>query len=142
MVEKVAINLIDARIPDNEGNQPIDESIQAEGDNAYFATVPVKAMVANIRKHGIPATLSFSAGTFVCNYIMYEVLHNIANQHDGVRAGFIHVPFLPEQAVGRADGTASMPLETIAKGLEYAIAAIVEMKEEPNETMGTLMSGD
>ncbi|WP_283129377.1 pyroglutamyl-peptidase I, partial [Allofournierella massiliensis] len=74
-VEKVAINLAEARIPDNDGEQPFDEPLRADGETAYFATVPVKAMVENMRKHGIPAHISYTAGTYVCNSIMYNVLY-------------------------------------------------------------------
>lgn len=137
-VEKVAINLAEARIKDNEGNQPVDEAIKADGENAYFATIPVKAMVNNIRDHGIPANISYSAGTFVCNDVMYNLLYLISTKYPQIKGGFIHVPFAPEQVIERPDGTASMPVATIAKALEYAIEAIVTAAEDTKEAMGTI----
>lgn len=124
-VEKVAVNIADFRIADNEGNQPLNQSILEDGENAYFATVPVKAMVENIKKHGIPARTSYTAGTFVCNDVMYELLYMISKKYPKIKGGFIHVPFAPEQVLERPDGTASMPLETTAKALEYAVEAVV-----------------
>ncbi len=122
--ERVGINLDDARIKDNEGNQPIDVPIAPEGPAAYFSTLPIKAMVENIRSKGIPAKVSNTAGTFVCNHLMYGVLHHIASKNLSVRGGFIHVPFLPEQVLER-DNTPAMALEDIARGLEAAVEAMV-----------------
>lgn len=124
-VEKVAVNIADFRIADNEGNQPLDQAILEGGENAHFATVPVKAMVENIKKHGIPARISYTAGTFVCNDVMYELLCMISKKYPKIEGGFIHVPFAPEQVLERPDGTASMPVETAAKALEYAVEAVV-----------------
>ena len=87
-VEKVGINLADARIPDNAGEQPSDEPLQADGPTAYFATIPVKAMVQNVREHGLPCHVSFTAGTYVCNCVMYNVLHLCATKYPNIRAGF------------------------------------------------------
>ena len=98
-VEKVGINLADARIPDNAGEQPSDEPLQADGPTAYFATIPVKAMVQNVREHGLPCHVSFTAGTYVCNCVMYNVLHLCATKYPNIRAGFIHVPFACEQVI-------------------------------------------
>lgn len=136
-VEKVGINLADARIPDNAGEQPADEPLQADGPAAYFATIPVNAMVQNVREHGLPCHVSFTAGTYVCNCVMYHVLHLCATKYPNIRAGFIHVPFACEQVVDKASTMASMPLETIAKSLEYCIEAVVTNKEEVKEAMGT-----
>lgn len=138
-VEKVAINLAEARIPDNDGEQPLDQELQEDGETAYFATVPVKAMVNNIRAHGIPANVSYTAGTYVCNSIMYNVLYMVHKRYPNIRAGFIHVPFSTEQAAAKPDGTASMSVETISKAIEHAIEAIAENKEESGESMGTIM---
>ncbi|MVB11648.1 Pyrrolidone-carboxylate peptidase [Caprobacter fermentans] len=124
-VEMVAVNIADFRIADNEGNQPLNQSILEDGENAYFATVPVKAMVENIKKHGIPARISYTAGTFVCNDVLYELLYMISKKYPKIKGGFIHVPFAPEQVLERPDGTASMPVETSAKALEHAIEAVV-----------------
>ncbi len=123
-VERVAINTDDARIPDNEGNQPIDLPIVEGGPPAYFSTLPIKAMVEEIRKAGIPASVSNTAGTFVCNHLMYGILHTIAALERPVRGGFIHVPFVPAQAVGKPF-VPSMSLGDITRAIEAAIAAIL-----------------
>ncbi len=122
--ERVAINVDDGRIPDNEGNQPVDVPVFADGPPAFFATVPVKAMVRYIRAAGVPASLSNSAGTYVCNHLMYGVLYHIAKSFPGMRGGFIHVPYLHRQAA--AATAPSLSAEDIAKGLEAAITATVE----------------
>ena len=125
MIERVAINLADARIPDNDGQQPADELLQPDGADAYFATVPVKAMMENIRSHGIPCHISYTAGTYVCNCVMYNALYMAQKKRFDFRAGFIHVPYAHEQAVNKSSETASMSLEMIAKSLEYAVAAAI-----------------
>jgi pyroglutamyl-peptidase len=121
--ERIAINIDDARIPDNQGNQPLDRPIAKRGPAAYFSTLPIKAMVAAIRAQGIPAELSNTAGTFVCNHLMYGVLHHIHKRKLGIRAGFMHVPFLPAQAVHHP-GAASMALDDILGGTCAALLAI------------------
>ncbi len=128
--ERVAINLDDARIADNEGNQPIDKTIAKEGAAAYFSSLPVKAMVREIREGGLPASLSNSAGTFVCNHLMYGVLHHIAKNNLEIRGGFIHVPYAPEQVVDKQMDLASMSLDDITRALGLAIKAIVENKDD------------
>ncbi|BFL72227.1 pyroglutamyl-peptidase I [Anaerococcus sp.] len=135
-VERVAINQDDARIEDNEGNQPIDTAIREDGAPAYFATLPIKAMVEEIKKENIPASVSNTAGTFVCNHIMYQDLY-LAEKYGNIKAGFIHVPYLTEQVVDKKD-TASMSLEDIVRGLNAAIRAIVKYsdKEDLNVTGG------
>ena len=120
--ERVAINLDDARIPDNEGNQPIDEPIFSDGENAYFSTLPVKAMVEAIRKEGLPSSLSNSAGTYVCNHLMYGVLYYL-DKRPVIKAGFIHVPYIPEQTKNKKEMPA-LELSEIVRGLEAAITAI------------------
>lgn len=120
--ERVAINLEDARIPDNEGNQPIDEPIFPDGENAYFSTLPVKAMVEAIRKEGLPSSLSNSAGTYVCNHLMYGVLYYL-DKRSVIKAGFIHVPYIPEQIKNKKEMPA-LELSEIVRGLEAAITAI------------------
>lgn len=126
-VERVAINVDDARIMDNEKNQPVDETIYAEGDSAYFATLPIKAMVAAIREGGLPASVSNSAGTFVCNHLMYGLLYWAEKNAPDMMGGFIHVPYLPEQVVDKRNQP-SMSLADIARGLELAVAAAVEAR--------------
>ncbi len=124
--ERVAINVDDARIPDNEGNQPIDVPIYGDGAPAYFTTLPVKAMEEAIRSAGLPSSLSNSAGTFVCNHIMYGVLYQIEKMGKNIRAGFIHVPFIPEQVARRPAPAPCMSMVDIAKALEAAVSAIVK----------------
>ena len=135
-IEQVGINLAEARIPDNAGEQPSDEALQEVGAPAYYATIPVKAIVKNIRDHGIPCHISYTAGTYVCNCIMYNVLHMAATKYTNIRAGFIHVPFAAEQAVGKPNGTPFMSLEMIAKSLEYAIEATVKNEKDIAGVMG------
>lgn len=112
--ERIAVNIRDARIPDNAGNRPEGELIAADGPAAYFATVPVKEMAEAIRAAQIPGAVSNSAGAFVCNDTLYSLLHHYAGT--GVKVGFIHVPYLPEQ------GTPSLPLDRTAEALAAAIA--------------------
>ena len=135
-VEKVAINLVEARIPDNDGEQPFDTPLREDGDTAYFATLPVKAMVAGITGHGIPAFLSYTAGTYVCNSIMYHALYLAERRFPGVKAGFIHVPYAMEQGVGKPNGTPVMEVATMAKALEYAIEAAVTTDGDATAIMG------
>lgn len=134
--ERVAINLDDARIKDNEGNQPIDQAIFPDGAPAYFATLPVKAMVKRIREAGIPASVSNSAGTFVCNHLMYGVLYTLEKKYPGVRGGFMHVPFIPAQVVGRPAPAPSLALADIARGIEAAITAVAEHREDITSAEG------
>lgn len=136
-VEKVAVNLVEARIPDNDGAQPLGEPLREDGPAAYFATVPVKAMVANIRAHHLPAFISYTAGTYVCNSIMYHALYLCDRTFPGTVAGFMHVPYEPGQVVDKPEGTPSMPLDTIAKSLEYAIEAVVHGDEADDMVTGT-----
>jgi pyroglutamyl-peptidase len=118
-VERIAINVDDARIPDNEGKQPIDEKIFEDGENAYFATLPIKAMVEEARKAGVPASVSNTAGTFVCNHIMYYISKNNLN----IRGGFIHVPYIAQQVIGKKN-MPFMEVTTITKGLVASIRSL------------------
>lgn len=122
--ERVAINVDDARIPDNEGNQPVDIAIQEDGAPAYFTQLPIKAMVTQMKEAGIPANVSNTAGTFVCNHIMYQVQYLIEKEYPAVKGGFIHVPYIPEQVIEKA-GQPFMSLTDMTKGLTAAIEAIV-----------------
>lgn len=128
--ERVAINVDDARIPDNEGNQPLNQPIFEDGEPAYFATLPVKAIVEAIQAEGLPASLSNSAGTFVCNHIMYGVLYHISKMGKPIRAGFIHVPFTPEQVAKRPTPAPSLSAVDICRALEAAVAAIVRNESD------------
>ena len=123
--ERVAINIDDARIADNEGNQPVDEVIQADGAPAYITQLPIKAMVTAIKEAGIPGSVSNTAGTFVCNHIMYQVQYLIEKEYPNLKGGFIHVPFIPAQVLDKANQP-YMSLPDITKGLTAAISAIVE----------------
>ena len=128
-VERVGINIDDCRIPDNEGNQPIDEPVIKGGPAAYFVTVPIKAIVENIKAHNIPASISNTAGTFICNHVCYGVAHLAAARTAAgkpMKSGFIHIPFLPEQVIGKPAFTPSMSLETIVSGITHALEAIVK----------------
>ncbi len=135
-VEKVAINLAEARIPDNDGEQPIGQPLREDGDTAYFATVPVKSMVANMRSHGIPAHISYTAGTYVCNSIMYHVLYLADRKFPGIKAGFIHVPYEAGQVVDKPNGTPFMPSGLIAEAIGYAIEAAVQGGDDAELTAG------
>ena len=95
-VERIAINVMDARIPDNAGAQPIDVPVSAGGPASYFSTLPIKSLVAGLRASGFPASVSQTAGTFVCNQVFYALQHTLAGQ--GVHSGFVHLPLLPGQA--------------------------------------------
>ena len=136
-IERVGINLDDFRIPDNEGNQTIDEPIFPDGENSYFVKLPVKAMVQNVQKNNIPASVSYTAGTFVCNHVLYGVLYLIEKKYNGKKSGFIHIPFLPQQVVDKRN-MPSMELNTIVKGLTAAIEAIVKNDEDIKEVGGTV----
>ena len=127
--ERVAINITDARIPDNEGNQPIDEPIFSDGPAAYFSNLPVKAMVQAIKDAGYPSVLSNSAGTYICNHVMYGILYYIEKEFPNVRGGFIHVPYAPSQVVNKPS-TPSMALADITASLEAAVAAAISSKED------------
>lgn len=117
--EVVAINLREASIPDNAGRKPVNEPVIPGGPAAYFATMPVREMVTAVRETGLPCALSYSAGAFVCNDLLYGLLHHFNGS--GVRVGFVHVPFLPQQATS---GAPSLPLDDIVRALTAAIYAI------------------
>lgn len=135
--ERVAINLAEARIPDNEGNQPFDTALEEDGPAAYFTTLPIKAMTKNVQDHGLPAYISYTAGTFVCNDIMYRLLHVLHTEFPTIRGGFIHVPFSPDQVIERPVGTASMSLSDIADSLTYAVEAAIENEQDISGNAGT-----
>lgn len=134
--ERVAINIDDARIPDNAGNSPIDEPIAPGGPAAYFSTLPFKAITKAISEAGIPAAVSNTAGTFVCNHVFYAVMHHLVQQHPSTRAGFIHIPAIPEQKLG-AD-VPTLELSTIASAIEIAIAATLTTSNDLHIEGGSL----
>jgi len=123
--ERVAINVDDSRIKDNEGNQPIDEAIVDKGPNAYFTNLPIKSMVKTLRGHEIPAEVSNTAGTFVCNHLMYGLMHTIAESERDIKGGFIHVPFIHKQAINKRKQP-SLALESITKGFEIIVEFLVK----------------
>lgn len=121
--ERVAINVMDARITDNHGCQPVDEPVVPGGPAAYFSTLPIKKMVKAIKDAGVPGEISNSAGTFVCNSLLYSVLHYAANNMPDTRAVFIHVPFIPQQTEEK-ENVPSMPLDDIVRALTAAISCL------------------
>lgn len=121
-VERVAINLDDAPIFDNDKQQPVDAPIALGGPAAYFATLPVKAIVGAMRERGVQASVSQTAGTFVCNHVFYGLMHHLAGR--AVSGGFIHLPYLPEQAAA-LDGAPSMALAEMIEGLRVAMEVAV-----------------
>lgn len=132
--ERIAINLDDYRIPDNEGNQPIDQAVVSAGPDAYFTTLPIKAMVEAMHAAGIPATVSNTAGTFVCNHLFYGLQHHLADS--SIRCGFIHIPFLPQQVTDVAKP--SMSLDVIVKGLASAAQAALDNTTDSQRSHGTI----
>jgi pyroglutamyl-peptidase len=121
-LERVAINIDDARIADNAGGQPVDTPVEAGGPAGYFTSLPIKAMMLAIRAEGVTAEVSQTAGTFVCNHVFYGLMHELATRRrvKGVRGGFIHVPYLPQQ------GEPSMPLEEMVRGLRVAVKCALQ----------------
>lgn len=124
--ERVAVNVMDARICDNAGKQPVDCPVVSDGPAAYFSTLPIKKMAAAMEEAGVGAAVSNTAGTFVCNSLMYELLHFLATEKLGILAGFIHVPYLPEQTAGMETPQPSMPLGQITRGLAAALRVLTE----------------
>ncbi|MBF0746693.1 pyroglutamyl-peptidase I [Gemella sp. 19428wG2_WT2a] len=126
--ERIAINIDDARIADNEGNRPVDDVIREDGKAAYFSTLPIKAMVENIKKIGINAEVSNTAGTFVCNHIMYQVLYYAEKNNLNIQAGFIHIPYLPEQLKGRE--LPMMEFDDMRRAIISSIQTIVDYRDK------------
>jgi pyroglutamyl-peptidase len=133
-IERIAINVDDARFADNAGQQPIDVPIVEGGPAAYFTSLPIKAMVAAIRERGIKAGVSQTAGTFVCNHVFYATMHQVRGMP--IKAGFIHVPFLPEQAAAYAEPTPSMTLDDIVAGLRAAVEVALATDVDVAQTGG------
>lgn len=118
-LERVAINIDDARIPDNAGRQPIDAAIVPGGPAAYFSTLPIKAMMAGLRDAGYPAEISQTAGTYVCNHVFYGLMHALRSRRS-VRGGFLHIPYSPAQAAAHP-GTPSLAAETVTGAIRLAL---------------------
>jgi pyroglutamyl-peptidase len=133
-LERIAINLLDFNIADNKQYQVTDKPIHPEGPAAYFSTLPLRKIVAGINEAKIPAVLSLSAGTFLCNQIMYELLHYLNRYQINIPAGFIHLPQLPEQVIGERPTPASMSLETICKAILVTIQTMFPPGESANDS--------
>ena len=134
-LEKVAINFLEARIKDNDGYQPSNLPIKEDGENAYFTNLNIKGIVAYLKENKIPAAISYTAGTFVCNSVMYNNLYLVNKKYPNIKTGFIHVPYLPEQAALKNPIPSSMSIETIEKGIELAIEAII-LNKNSKDIMG------
>ena len=131
-LERVAINIDDARIADNDGAQPVDTPIVRGGPAAYFSTLPIKTMFAALREADIPAEISQTAGTFVCNRVFYALMHALAedaNLRVGIRGGFVHIPYLPEQAAARP-GAPSLSLGIVVAGLRIMIETALRTRKD------------
>ncbi len=137
-VERVALNWCDARIPDNAGDQPLDRPVVPGAPVAYLSPLPVKAMAQAMREAGAPATVSYSAGTFVCNQVLYLLAHGMQTRWPGLRAGFIHVPGLPGQRSITAPGFAGLPLALQTQAVRAALEVAWSMQEDPMLPGGTL----
>ncbi len=135
--ERVAINEDDARIKDNEGNQPIDTVIKEDGEAAYFSNLPIKAMVEAIKEAGVPATVSNTAGTFVCNHLMYGLMYLINTKYEGVKGGFIHVPYATEQVLDKPNSP-SLSIEQISIGLKAAVEAALTHDKDIKKVGGEI----
>lgn len=135
--ERVALNIDDARIADNAGRQLADQPIIRGGPAAYWSTLPIKAIVAALSKAGIPAAVSLTAGTFVCNHVFYGLMHSLARsrRRPRPRGGFIHVPFLPGQA-GVKKGIPSVPLAKIIAALRVAVAVSLRRSRDLRAVSG------
>lgn len=132
-LERVAINVDDARIPDSDGSQPVDEPVVADGPAAYFATLPIKSMLAGLREAGFPVEISQTAGTYVCNHVFYGLMHAL-RKRSKVRAGFIHIPYSPEQAsIANAPG---LPVETVADALRLALRIAIATTDDQRLAAG------
>ncbi|WP_458069075.1 pyroglutamyl-peptidase I [Rhodanobacter sp. BL-MT-08] len=135
-IERVAINVQDARIADNAGAQPVDEPVIADGPAAYFSTLPIKAMLAALHANGLPAEISQTAGTYVCNHIAYAMLH-LTSKKRGVRAGFMHIPYLPAQAADLR-GAASMAQADVVRGLQIALRTAIAVSVDRKLSAGAI----
>lgn len=126
-LERVAINVDDARIPDNAGAQPVDVEIVKDGPAAYFTGLPIKSMLAALRENGIPAEVSQTAGTYVCNHVFYGLMHMLRNRR--IRGGFVHIPYSPEQA-DRHPGATGIAIETVVRGLRIALQVALTVESD------------
>ena len=136
-IERAALNVDDARIPDNLGRQPIDAAVVAAGPAAYFSTLPIKALARDLREAGIAVAVSNTAGTFVCNHVFYALMHRLATVPAlaNARGGFVHVPYTPEQAAGQP-GAPSMALAMQVEGIRQALSSAIRTRDDVRETAG------
>ena len=136
-LERAAINVDDARIPDNLGRQPIDAAVVPDGPAAYFSTLPIKALARDLRAAGVAAAVSNTAGTFVCNHVFYALMHRLATAPAlaHARGGFVHVPYTPEQ-VAQRPGVPAMALGTQVEGIRQALRSAVLTRADVRETAG------
>ncbi|VXB70408.1 Pyrrolidone-carboxylate peptidase [Arthrobacter sp. 9V] len=135
-LERVAINCDDARIPDNKGQRPIDEEVVPGGPAAYFSSLPIKAALRDLQIAGIRGEVSQSAGTYVCNHLFYALMHSLASK-PGVRGGFVHVPYLPEQ-LPEGSATPSMPLKTMAEGIAIIVRSALRTASDVKLSAGAI----
>ncbi|MFF9554375.1 pyroglutamyl-peptidase I [Streptomyces albus] len=135
-VERVAVNVDDARIPDNAGRQPVDEPVVPGGPAAYFSTLPIKACVAAAREAGIPASVSQTAGTFVCNHVFYGLAHLLATERPDLRGGFVHVPYTPQQAAAQRPVPPSLSVTDAVTGLAAILTTAAHTTTDIRETGG------
>ncbi len=124
--ERIAINCDDFRIPDNAGNQPVDEPIIERGPAAYFSALPIRAIVNRLVEANIPAAISNSAGTYLCNRLFYSVMHCIADEGLPTVAGFIHLPRLHEQVIGKRGNNPSLSRETIFEAVRLSVEVTLD----------------
>ena len=124
-IERVAINLADSSKADNDGYCPVDTPLRTDAPDAYFSNLPVKQLVEAVRKAGIPAVVSNSAGAYVCNSVFYTAMHLVHTRHPSMKAGFIHIPYMPCQAVEKTKQP-TMAKETVVQALEAIIHTVVE----------------
>lgn len=122
-IERVAINIDDSKNPDNKGNAPTDKTIYENGPAAYLATLPIKQLVSALKEAQIPAAVSNTAGTYVCNHVMYTALHHVNKHSTGTKVGFIHIPYLPQQTLDK-NNAPSMSLDYIVKALEIIVVRV------------------
>jgi pyroglutamyl-peptidase len=123
-LERIAINVDDARIPDNAGQCPVDAAVVTGGPAGHFSTLPIKRLLVELQREGIPAEISQTAGTYVCNHVFYGLMHHL-KKNRGIRGGFVHIPYSPEQAT-RYPGTPSLPVETATAALRIIVRAVLK----------------
>ncbi|HEY8905933.1 MAG TPA: pyroglutamyl-peptidase I [Rhodoferax sp.] len=137
-LERVAINVDDARVTDNAGQQPIDTAVVSGAPAAYFSTLPIKAIVRDLHAAGLPSAVSNTAGTFVCNHVFYALMHRLSEPAwADIRGGFIHLPYLPEQAAYHP-GAPSMALATQVQALQVIMRTAQAVHDDVLETAGQL----